>query len=341
VTIKGKSYDGNVTFHIVVNKKVIASAGITNCDFHEDGYHIFAYTGDVITPEFSLGGLSADDYDVYYVPAVDADGNTINYITSTGSYTETQFSSDNAVELKDTGLYNVVFKLKDNVTNYAIKLTNTPQILVSSEQVFLDVPNGEWYTSYIYKANKQGYVYGYNNSKFYGPNDAIKRGDVVVILARMAGFTKVTAEDETNDLRGYMNKFDDVDDGTYYAKAIAWASKVGIVTGTSETTFEPERNVTREEFVTMLQRYANLCENGKAVAESTATELTKYTDGTTVCDWAKDAVAWASEKNIMTGYAGTTVPVLDPEGAVTRAQVAKMAITYQPEGADSVYATLQ
>jgi hypothetical protein len=41
----------------------------------------------------------------------------------------------------------------------------------------------------------------------------------------------------------------------------------------------------------------------------------------------------------MTGYAGTKV--LDPEGAVTRAQVAKMVVTYQPEDADSVYATLK
>jgi polyhydroxybutyrate depolymerase len=137
----------------------------------------------------------------------------------------------------------------------------------------------------------------------------------------------VTADDSTNQLYGYTSKFADVDNNTYYAHAIAWAANVGIVTGTSETTFEPERNVTREEFVTMLQRYANLCENGKAVAKSTSTELTKYTDGTTVCDWAKDAVAWASEKEIMTGYAGTTV--LDPEGAVTRAQVAKMAVAYQ------------
>jgi hypothetical protein len=203
----------------------------------------------------------------------------------------------------------------------------------------LDVPNGEWYTNYVYNANKAGYVYGYNNTKFFGPNDEIKRGDVVVILARMAGFSNVTAEDSTNELRGYLSNFDDVDNGTYYAHAIAWANKVGIVTGTSATTFEPERSVTREEFVTMLQRYANLCEDGGAVAASTATELAKYADGSAVCDWAKDAVAWASENEIMTGYAGTSV--LGAENTVTRAQVAKMVITYQPKKLSDVYATLQ
>jgi hypothetical protein len=272
----------------------------------------------------------------------DKDGKAVEHKSSIDYYdgtVEHQFSSLDAVDLQEEGTYTAYFKMKDGVTNYTFALS-TVEIIVSSEKVFLDVPNGEWYTSYIYKANKAGYVYGYNDSKFYGPNDSIKRGDVVVILARMAGFKNVTAvnDDKTNELAGYVNKFDDVDNGTYYAQAIAWASHVGIVTGTSDSTFEPERNVTREEFATMLQRYANLVENGAAVAANTSTELAKYTDGSAVCDWAKDAVAWASENEIMTGYAGTTI--LGAENTVTRAQVAKMAVTYQAEALSDVYADL-
>jgi hypothetical protein len=317
------------------------------------GSDIFAYTGEVITPEFTFTKgaaslLSADDYDVYYVKVYDAKGKSVSstsgieYVqtvkNTTNKYTENKFSVEDATELKDEGIYKVVIKLKDNVENFVFDSSYTPlYIQVSSEKVFLDVPNGEWYTQYVYDANKAGYVYGYNNSKFFGPNDDIKRGDVVMILARMAGMD-TSSDDYLTSNWGYSNPFDDVDNGTYYAHAIAWAAHVGIVTGTSDTTFEPERSVTREEFVTMLQRYANVVENGAAVAADTSAELAKYTDGTSVCDWAKDAVAWASEKGIMTGYAGTTV--LGAENTVTRAQVAKMAVTYQSEALSDVYADL-
>jgi molybdopterin converting factor small subunit len=315
------------------------------------GDAVYAYTGDVIAPTYTFTdadgnkvSLSSDDYDVYYVKVLDADGKVvestsgINYTTQDGSaYSEQQFSTSDTTELKDEGTYKVIVKFKDGVTNYTNKIGNL-YVKVSAKKVFLDVPNGEWYTSYVYKANQQGYVYGYNNGNFFGPDDDIKRGDVVVILARMAGIYSSFADDQTNQVSGYTNPFEDVDNGTYYAKSIAWAAHVGIVTGTSDTTFEPERSVTREEFVTMLQRYANLCENGAAVATDTSAELAKYTDGTSVCDWAKDAVAWASEKNIMTGYAGTTV--LGAENTVTRAQVAKMAVTYQSEALSDVYADL-
>jgi hypothetical protein len=257
-----------------------------------------------------------------------------NVIKYENNYEENQFSTDDATELKEEGIYKVVVKLKDNVTNYQLANSGVyTYVKVSSTQVFLDVPNGEWYTSYVYSAEKAGYVHGYNGGKLFGPNDNIKRGDAVLILARMAGIENFTADDKTSETSGYNNPFEDVDNGTYYAEAIAWASNVGSVTGTSATTVEPERNITREEFATILQRYANLCENGAAVAEDTATELAKYTDGTAVCDWAKAAVAWASENKIMTGYAGTTV--LDPEAPVTRAQVAKMVVTYQPEALTS------
>jgi hypothetical protein len=329
VTIKGIAYTGDVSFDIVVKPAIIKSI-TPNYDYNLNDEESYAYTGEVITPEYKFAGtgaaasITADDYDVVYV--LNETSQEIDYNNGTS---EIDFSKGNSVELKEVGSYTAYFKVKDGVTNYEFADGVEPTINITTTKVFLDVPNGEWYTSYIYKANQAGYVNGYNDGFFFGPNDEIKRGDVVVILARMAGFSNVTANDKTNELEGYTNPFTDVDNGTYYSKAIAWAAHLGIVTGYGDGTFEPEQNVTREEFVTMLQRYANLCENGGAVAENATTELAKYTDGTTVCDWAQAAVAWASENEIMTGYAGTTV--LDPEGAVTRAQVAKMAVTYQPK----------
>ena len=42
----------------------------------------------------------------------------------------------------------------------------------------------------------------------------------------------------------------------YYAEAIAWAERNGIVNGVSETEFAPDRAIAREELAAILYRYA-------------------------------------------------------------------------------------
>lgn len=49
--------------------------------------------------------------------------------------------------------------------------------------------------------------------------------------------------------------FSDVDDSRFFAAAVEWASENKITTGTSATTFDPDRGVTRGESVTFLNRY--------------------------------------------------------------------------------------
>ena len=50
--------------------------------------------------------------------------------------------------------------------------------------------------------------------------------------------------------------FTDVPDGAYYADAVQWAWEQGITNGTDTTHFEPNRAITRAEFVTMLWRWS-------------------------------------------------------------------------------------
>jgi len=49
--------------------------------------------------------------------------------------------------------------------------------------------------------------------------------------------------------------FTDVPDDQFYSDAVEWAFDNGITTGTSATTFEPDRSVTRGENVTFAKRY--------------------------------------------------------------------------------------
>jgi len=54
---------------------------------------------------------------------------------------------------------------------------------------------------------------------------------------------------------GATDVFTDVPTGKFYHDPVGWAAANGITTGTSPTTFDPERGVTRGESVTFLKRY--------------------------------------------------------------------------------------
>ena len=50
--------------------------------------------------------------------------------------------------------------------------------------------------------------------------------------------------------------FVDVSPGAYYADAVQWAWEQGITNGVDSEHFEPNRAITRAEFVTMLWRWS-------------------------------------------------------------------------------------
>jgi hypothetical protein len=197
------------------------------------------------------------------------------------------------------------------------------------------VPVSEWYYDTVYKAANLGYMTGYDGTKYFGPNDYLTRAQAVVVLYKMAGGTLVNNGNSNgegdawnNTYQTYASQFADVDQSGWYAQALGWAVKAGIVTGTSDTTFEPNRDVTRQEFVLMLQRYAK-ANNDDVTAD--ASVLKTYADANAVDSWATDGVAWAVSNKI----AGVDTTVLNPTGPVTRAQVAAMAVRYQPEKLDT------
>ena len=82
--------------------------------------------------------------------------------------------------------------------------------------------------------------------KFDG-NKFVTRADTVVYLWKMAGSPDV----------GTVNTFTDVPADADYAKAVAWAVKNGITSGTSANTFSPDDTCTRAHIVTFLQRAVN------------------------------------------------------------------------------------
>lgn len=167
---------------------------------------------------------------------------------------------------------------------------------------------GTWAADSVDFASAWGLVNGTGTSTF-APNDNMSRAQLVTILYRAAGSPTVTGKCQ----------FTDVPSSQYYYNAVIWASKNGIVTGTSSTTFNPNGNVTREQVATFLYRYAKY----KGLNTSVSGSLASYTDYNSVSAYAKDAMTWAVAKGYITSTS-TSAKVLTPGGNATRAQVAVM-----------------
>ena len=219
----------------------------------------------------------------------------------------------------------------DDAKNYKFANADNTTVVTTlcvdeKDLVFRDVLPGEWYFDAVADAKGLGYVAGVSGSKYYQPTAAIKRCDVIVILARMAGMDTTLngmTEDTFNKEYSTYLDYNDVDESSYYARALAWATKVDIAHG-SNGAFRPNDTITREEFAALLSNYAML--NGKDVSVDADKVLAEFPDGSSVSDWAANAVAWAADADIM-GNGGK----LNPGSDITRAEVAAMAVNFQPE----------
>lgn len=180
--------------------------------------------------------------------------------------------------------------------------------VISSGLPFVDVNSGAWYYDAVSFVYNKGIMNGVTSTTFE-PNSTITRGMVVTMLWRMAGEPYVSG-----------GSFSDVASGRYYSTAVAWAAKNGIVDGYSSTVFGVNDPVTREQFATILYRYAKYMGYS-----TTGSSLTGYYDANSVSSWARDAMGWAVRNGIITGSGNSR---LNPTGTASRAEVAQMFMSF-------------
>ena len=162
---------------------------------------------------------------------------------------------------------------------------------------FVDVPAGEWFTDAVAWAVARGVTNGTDESHF-SPDDPCTRAQTVTFLWRAAG---------SPEIAGTASRFEDVEVGGYYEKAVAWAVENGVTTGVDATHFSPDATVTRAENVVFLHRFA------KARAASA-----KVFDDVAPDAWYAEAVAWAAENGVTTGVDATHFA---PDNNCARAQI--------------------
>lgn len=186
-------------------------------------------------------------------------------------------------------------------------------IISKSDMPFVDVLDSDWFFDsvlYVYENE----IFNGTGSIRFSPNQAMTRAQLVVVLHRLAG--------EPDDKNTTITDYTDCLSGSWYAAAVNWATKNGIVNGVGQNKFEPDGNITREQIVTMLYRYAKFA--GKDTSKTVNFSGT-FTDAAKVSSYARDAMGWAIASGILNGKTPTTICPADP---AMRCQVATMAMRF-------------
>ncbi len=154
--------------------------------------------------------------------------------------------------------------------------------------------------SILYNAN---IINGVSETEF-APSRSIKRADFILMLLRLM---EITPDAEIT------TQFDDVPVGSYYYNELATAKRLGIAKGTSDTTFAPERSITREEMFTLTWRVMNM------KSDSDTTVLDAFADKADIATYALPALATLVSNELV---AGDSHGKLNPKNGATRAEAA-------------------
>ncbi len=180
---------------------------------------------------------------------------------------------------------------------------------------FTDVKQDDWFYSDVMFVFNNKIMTGTGESEF-SPDTTLNRAMMITILHRI---------DKDNSMYE-KNIFNDVEKNSWYENAVNWGFENKIVAGTSENTFAPMDNLTREQLCVMLYNYT------KHIGVKTEfADISSYSENETVSDWAKDAVSWAVGEKIVTGKGNNT---LAPKDSASRAEAAAVIRRYTEKFAE-------
>ena len=199
---------------------------------------------------------------------------------------------------------------KSAVTDEGVKLelTGSASIkIIDNSKDFEDMPADHWANDAVDFMSAREVIEGTSDTTF-SPEAPTSRGMLVTLLHRLESKPESSVE----------KAFDDVDNDAYYADGARWAVENNIVEGYDDGSFQPDKDISRQEMVVMLYRYAGL----PAVDENTKLD---FTDADQTQDYALNAMRWAVANDVIHGKDNG---ILDPQGVATRAEVAQLLQNY-------------
>ena len=164
---------------------------------------------------------------------------------------------------------------------------------------FTDIA-GHWAEESIKELSKYGVLAGYADGTFR-PGFGITRAEFTKLMVSCLGYENYVVEE--------ANVYEDTAD--HWAKDyISIATEIGIVSGIGDNLFAPDVIITREQVAAVIYRAAEVTEE---------IPVSGYTDREEVSEYAKTAVDYAAQNNIMIGFEDNTFRGTED---ITRAQMA-------------------
>ncbi len=173
--------------------------------------------------------------------------------------------------------------------------------IVDNSKVFDDVKPDDWYKDVVDFVSSHEIFQGTNTSTF-SPNDNMTRGMLITAIYNL----------ENNPKQSFDNVFSDVNSDVWYSDSVTWAADQGISLGYGEGIFGPDDFISREQLAVILWRYCGSIRSD---------ETLNFNDADTVSSWAKEALCWAVENEILEGKDNG---ILAHKDYATRAEAATM-----------------
>ncbi|BAY22431.1 hypothetical protein NIES2100_21940 [Calothrix sp. NIES-2100] len=163
---------------------------------------------------------------------------------------------------------------------------------------------GHWAEAFIRGLVSMGLTTGFADGS-YQPDKPMNRAQYATLVALAFNPTAKRPAIE----------FTDVANDFWAAKAIQTAARGGFVSGFSDRTFRPDQNVQRLQVIVSLV-------NGLSLAAGDSNNLLAYSDRNSIPEYARQAVATATQQQIVVNYPDPKQLV--PVREATRAEVAAM-----------------
>jgi hypothetical protein len=326
-----KAINENENFMFAVKLNTIDSFGGNASVFNtsENTFHIETTSGSILLKKVEQGSqlpldnpLYTSDESIFYITANFKGSGPTDIVTYIGGVRNVEVISNIKVNRSPTlptggfgpgpsfglitpeetpkpipakpPIFSSVVPLEKVLTEIKTKLehaNNNPPV------VFKDIDNQSWSFSDISAATKLRIINGFEDGSFK-PNDSVTRAEFTAMVVRAFGLSQGKDITNLNDIKDSWAKTD-----------IEILASNGIISGYAGNSYQPGRNISRAEMITILSRIINLKEL-KSQSSKTFSDVNQNY-------WAKDTIEDATSAGIIQG---SDTNAFSPDNQATRAE---------------------
>lgn len=187
-------------------------------------------------------------------------------------------------------------------------LTNSTYSVIYSPKTFKDVEM-HWSKDAVNDMASRLVIKGIDQDSFE-PDKDITRAEFATIAVKGLGLMRAGVG---------QNTFSDVQKDSWYYDAVTIANEYKLINGYDLNTFGPDKKITREETMAIISRAMALTKlNTKLSATEVEKEIGKFTDNSSISDYAKESIAACVRNEVVIGANSNIIA----KANITRAEVA-------------------